>query len=84
MSPSRFALLLLFCVPAAFAVQDCELNGEHVNPANGYTTEGKTGMMKLPERDSGQAGARAGAARRQVRRPGALLQRTASSSASTA
>ena len=44
---------LLLCSLSAFAVQDCELNGEHVNPANGYTTEGKTGMMKCRERDSG-------------------------------
>lgn len=35
-------------------MQDCELNGEHVNPANGYTTEGKTDMMKCKERDTGK------------------------------
>ena len=45
--------LLLFSL-AAFAVQDCELNGAHVNPANGNTTEGKTGIMRCKDRDSGQ------------------------------
>jgi antitoxin component YwqK of YwqJK toxin-antitoxin module len=45
--------MLLLCSSVVFAVQDCELNGEHVNPANGYTTEGKTGMMKCKERDTG-------------------------------
>lgn len=32
---------------AALAVQDCEINGQHVNPANGGTTEGKTGIIVL-------------------------------------
>jgi antitoxin component YwqK of YwqJK toxin-antitoxin module len=36
------------------AVQDCELNGQSVNPANGYTTQGKTGLMRCRDRDSGQ------------------------------
>ena len=53
MHSSRLPFLLLLCCSTTFAVQDCELNGEHVNPANGYTTEGKTGMMKCRERDSG-------------------------------
>lgn len=44
-----------FALPAgALAVQDCELNGQHVNPANGGTTEGKTGIMKCRDRDSGK------------------------------
>ena len=34
------------------AVLDCELNGESVNPANGSTTRGKTGIMKCVERES--------------------------------
>ncbi|WP_225782592.1 toxin-antitoxin system YwqK family antitoxin [Xenophilus sp. Marseille-Q4582] len=38
----------------AFAVQDCELNGEPVNPANGHTTAGKTGLMRCKERDTGE------------------------------
>lgn len=54
MRPSCLTVLLLLCCSAAFAVQDCELNGEHVNPANGYTTEGKTGLMTCRERDTGK------------------------------
>lgn len=38
---------------AAHAVQDCELNGQGVNPANGNTTAGKTGLMRCKDRDSG-------------------------------
>ncbi|MBI1771685.1 MAG: hypothetical protein HYR68_04965 [Burkholderiales bacterium] len=38
----------------AMAVEDCELNKEHVNPANGSTTAGKTGIMKCVERDTGK------------------------------
>src|SRR5687768_13935126 len=47
------ALAALFH-PAAQAVQDCELNGQHVNPANGHTTAGKTGLMRCKDRDSGE------------------------------
>jgi len=51
-------LVLLFaCVlasPWAHAVQDCEVNGESVNPNNGNTTAGKTGIMRCKDRDSGQ------------------------------
>ncbi|MGI4779935.1 MAG: hypothetical protein ACRYGA_17765 [Janthinobacterium lividum] len=39
---------------AAHAVQDCELDGTAVNPANGDTTRGKTGLMRCRDRDSGQ------------------------------
>lgn len=48
--------IAVFCAfpVAAFAVQDCEINGQHVNPANGSTTEGKTGIMKCRHRDSGK------------------------------
>jgi antitoxin component YwqK of YwqJK toxin-antitoxin module len=42
-------LILPLC---AHAVQDCTLNGEHVNPANGNTTAGKTGLMRCIDRDS--------------------------------
>jgi antitoxin component YwqK of YwqJK toxin-antitoxin module len=44
---------LLFAAPA-LSVQDCEMNGEHVNPANGSTYAGKTGIMKCRDRDSGK------------------------------
>ena len=50
----RLSLILLLFAPAAFAVQDCELNGESVNPANGNTTKGKTGMMRCHDRDTGK------------------------------
>jgi len=46
--------ILLALAQAAVAVQDCELNGQSVNPANGYTTQGKTGLMRCRDRDSGQ------------------------------
>ena len=38
----------------ARAVQDCELDGASVNPANGNTTRGKTGLMRCRDRDSGE------------------------------
>ncbi len=47
-------LTALLCVPAAHAVQDCELNGQSVNPANGATTAGKTGLMRCKERGSNE------------------------------
>jgi antitoxin component YwqK of YwqJK toxin-antitoxin module len=37
----------------ALAIQNCELNGQPVNPNNGYTTEGKTGLMRCRDADSG-------------------------------
>lgn len=49
-----FALTALMVSSSAFAVQDCELNGESVNPNNGNTTAGKTGIMRCKDRDSGQ------------------------------
>jgi len=52
----RIALLCAcLLAPAwAYAVQDCELNGESVNPNHGGTTAGKTGIMRCKDRDSGQ------------------------------
>lgn len=38
----------------AHAVQDCEIDGRSVNPANGNTTAGLTGLMRCRDRDSGQ------------------------------
>lgn len=43
-----------FGCTSAFAVEDCEINKESVNPANGSTTAGKTGIMKCVERDTGK------------------------------
>ncbi len=50
---AALAAALLLCGTAAQAVQDCELNGQGVNPANGSTTAGKTGLMRCKDRDSG-------------------------------
>jgi hypothetical protein len=56
---SRIALSLaaalagLAPAPAALAIQVCELNGQHVNPSNGSTTEGKTGLMRCREGEGG-------------------------------
>ncbi|KWT97889.1 MULTISPECIES: hypothetical protein [unclassified Variovorax] len=53
--PAGIAAALLALLPlAAQAVQDCELNGQGVNPANGHTTAGKTGLMRCKERGSGE------------------------------
>ncbi|WP_394790195.1 hypothetical protein [Rhodoferax sp.] len=53
--PSATALCAaLLCAGAAHAIQDCELNGESINPNNGSSTAGKTGIMRCKDRDSGQ------------------------------
>lgn len=48
------ALVPLFCAAAAHAQQDCELNGRSVNPANGATTAGKTGLLRCKDRETGE------------------------------
>ena len=52
----RLALLCICALAPAWAhaVQDCEVNGESVNPNHGGTTAGKTGIMRCKDRDSGQ------------------------------
>ena len=56
-STSAFCLAAAFAAaasaPPAFAVQTCELGGQHVNPANGNTTQGKSGLMRCREQDTG-------------------------------
>lgn len=47
------ATLLALGGSAAWAVEDCTVNGESVNPANGSTTRDKTGIMRCKDRDSG-------------------------------
>ena len=47
-------LTALLCATAACAVQDCEIDGQSVNPANGSTTAGKTGLMRCKERGSNE------------------------------
>ena len=48
------SLGVILLAPCALAVQDCDVNGVSVNPANGNTTRGKTGMMRCRDHDSGQ------------------------------
>ncbi len=38
----------------AAAVLDCTIANEPVNPANGHTTQGKSGLMRCVDRDSGR------------------------------
>ncbi len=45
------ALLGLVLAGAAHAVPQCELAGEAVNPANGFTTAGKSGLMRCTDAD---------------------------------
>ena len=37
---------------AQAALLDCEIAGQHVNPSNGSTTAGKTGLMKCVDRET--------------------------------
>jgi antitoxin component YwqK of YwqJK toxin-antitoxin module len=54
MRPSLVLCALFACAaPAALAVQSCELNGAHVNPDNGNTTAGKSGLMRCRDGDGG-------------------------------
>ncbi len=39
--------------PAHAAILDCEVQGQPVDPANGATTAGKTGVMRCVDRDTG-------------------------------
>ncbi|HTD03916.1 hypothetical protein [Undibacterium sp.] len=50
--PLAGCCLLLHC-GAALAIQDCEINRQPVNPNNGYTTEGKSCVMRCKDKDSG-------------------------------
>ncbi|KAF1061345.1 MAG: hypothetical protein GAK39_05756 [Variovorax sp.] len=51
---ATLALPLLFGATAARAAQDCELNGQPINPANGGETARKTGVLRCKDRGSGQ------------------------------
>ncbi|WP_395349885.1 hypothetical protein [Variovorax sp. UC122_21] len=51
---AALALPLLVGTAAARAAQDCELNGQPVNPANGNETARKTGLLRCKDRGSGQ------------------------------
>jgi antitoxin component YwqK of YwqJK toxin-antitoxin module len=43
----------LMATASAWAVQDCELGGQHIDTSNGQTTAGKTGLIRCKDRDSG-------------------------------
>jgi antitoxin component YwqK of YwqJK toxin-antitoxin module len=51
--PLAVVLAALASSTPAQAIQVCELNGQHVNPSNGSTTEGKTGLMRCREGEGG-------------------------------
>jgi antitoxin component YwqK of YwqJK toxin-antitoxin module len=52
----RFALALLLPIalssPALAQVMDCDIAGQSVNPSNGSTTAGKTGLMRCADRST--------------------------------
>ena len=51
---SLLLVLALACAAVrAFAVESCELNGQHVNPSNGSTTAGKSGLMRCRDGEGG-------------------------------
>ena len=52
-SSTGLALAAACFAAPALAVQVCELNGQPVNPNNGYTTEGKTGLMRCRDGEAG-------------------------------
>lgn len=60
MTPRRIAprgaaaLFAFLCATAAHAQLDCELNGRSVNPANGSSTAGKTGLLRCKDRATGE------------------------------
>ena len=43
--------LIALCGASAWAIPSCELNGESVNPNNGHTTAGKSGVMRCTDPD---------------------------------
>lgn len=59
-SPSCFATavvagaaLLPTTIPAAHAIERCDVNGEHVNPNNGATAAGRSGIMRCRDDETG-------------------------------
>ena len=53
LSRALLALALAGASGAAFGIQVCELNGQPINPDNGNTTAGKTGLMRCHEGEGG-------------------------------
>ncbi|MEO5844781.1 MAG: hypothetical protein ABIQ33_08060 [Caldimonas sp.] len=54
-SSSALAVAIVCITTAApvSAVESCDLNGQHVNPNNGNTTAGKTGLMRCRDGEGG-------------------------------
>ena len=52
-SPHVLAALSVVAAAPALAVQSCELNGQHVNPDNGNSTAGRTGLMRCRDGEGG-------------------------------
>lgn len=50
----RTLCLVTLLLALALVLADCEVNGKPVNPSNGSTTQGLTGMMRCKDRDTGQ------------------------------
>ena len=48
------APLALLCATLAHAQLDCELNGRSVNPDDGSSTAGKTGLLRCKDRSTGE------------------------------
>ena len=48
-----FALIACSLALPALAVQSCDLDGQPVNPNNGNTTQGKTGLMRCRDGEGG-------------------------------
>ena len=48
------APIALLCATLAHAQLDCELNGQGVNPDNGSSIAGKTGLLRCKDRSSGE------------------------------
>lgn len=47
--------LILFTLPSCVhAIQVCDLDGQPVNPSNGHTTAGKSGLMRCRDGDNGR------------------------------
>ncbi|PCH61667.1 MAG: hypothetical protein COC05_00535 [Gammaproteobacteria bacterium] len=58
LTPQLFSvsiLLSVICISnPTYAVDDCELNGKPIDTGNGKTTEGKSGLIRCIDRDSGE------------------------------
>lgn len=46
-------LVALACCFDVYAIDDCELDGQHVSVNNGAATAGKTGLIRCKDRDTG-------------------------------